>query len=130
MVWVLHDRQAKHLQITIRCGHLQMGYYDLVLDYFGARISDEHDQILAVVARTTRDRNNSHDLRYQELDLSQDGRIEHRLMFRPGVWISIICDELTFQRVPKPDGKLPRFKDRYPGGPPASIISQLLESSS
>jgi hypothetical protein len=116
-----HDREERVLRLTMRCGDLRIGYYDLVLVYEGASISAEHDQVLAWVARSTKGhRTYACDVAYHEVDRSDDGRIEHRLLFHPGVWFAIRCDRLRWEQISRPDRRLPQFRDRYPGGPPAT----------
>lgn len=115
---VRHDENRRKLQLTIRCGHLQMGYYDLALTYREAEISPEHDRVLASIARSTISaRRHDAELFYQEIDLIDDGRMEHRLFFIPGIWISVRCEDLDWARVPRRDRRLPWSADRYPGGP-------------
>lgn len=118
---VQHDRGAEVLRLTMRCGDLRVGYYDLVLLYEGASISSEHDRVLAWVARSTRGhRTCSCEVAYHEVDRADDGRIEHRLLFHPGAWFAIRCDRLRWEQIATPDRRLPRCRDRYPGGPPAA----------
>lgn len=113
------DEQSSSLRLTMRCGDLVMGYYDLVLSYENASISPEHDQVLAWVARSTNGhRDHRCDVADHELDRSDDGQIEHRLLFHPGVWFAIRCDRVRWEQVSRPDRRLPRSRDRYPGGPP------------
>lgn len=114
------DHAAQELKLTIRCGDLIMGYYDLVLIYEGFSISAEHNGILAWAARSTgNNRPNVPDLAFHEIDRISDGRIDHRILFHPGAWFAITCANLRWQKIERPDRKLPRFRDRYPGGPPA-----------
>jgi len=128
MVRVFHDRDAQRLKLVLRCGDLQMGYFDLVVEHYGATISPEHDVVLAWVARTTKIVRWTCDVAYHEIDLTDDGCIAHRFLFHPGVWFEIPCDDLSWGCVPQPDRQLPRFRDRYPGGPeiPAGFGSELL----
>lgn len=42
-----HDRAAKRVNLILRCGDLQMGYYDLVLEYRDALITPDHEKVLA-----------------------------------------------------------------------------------
>ena len=121
VIRVQHDRSAQVLCLTMRCGDMLTGYYDLALVYEGATITPEHDQVLARVARTTKShRTFTSDVAYHEVDSSDDGRIEHRLLFHPGVWFAIQCDVLRWDRISRPDRLLPPCPDRYAGGPPAT----------
>lgn len=125
VVRVDHDRKRRLLRLVLRCGHLQMGYYNLILTYEDAEISPEHDVVLAKVARTTKtQRLHQRDLAYHELDSFEGGRIEHRFLFdsfEPGrpdwVWFSIRCRSLRWCREQKRSRRLPPSEDRYPAGP-------------
>src|SRR5207248_7275733 len=55
IVQVSHDRAGCVLRLTLRCGDLQMGYYDLALTYEGAEITPKHEWELARLARSTVD---------------------------------------------------------------------------
>lgn len=118
VVEVRHDREQNILTLTLRCGHLQMGYYDLILRYEDAEISAEDEKKLARIARTTvNDSRHESDLCFQEVDVTEGGRIEHRLLFHYGVWFAIRCCALHWEKVDRPNRDLPRLKDRFPGGP-------------
>src|SRR5687768_9470955 len=104
VVEVQHQRPQKTLRMVLRCGDLQMGYYDLILTYEGASLTPRDEQTLARVARTTRDhRRHECDLAYHEVDVvdmvetSDGGGIEHRFLFHPGVWFAIRCDALHWE---------------------------------
>jgi hypothetical protein len=114
VVEVKHDQNQRTIALTLRCGHVQMGYYDLVLQYEGAKISAHDEQTLAQIARTTRDEvRHQSDLYRHELDLTAAGSIEHRLLFHPGVWFAIRCRALRWDKVDRPDQKLPRVEERF-----------------
>ena len=122
VVEVKHDRNQNVLVLTLRCGDLQMGYYDLVLQYEEADISSQDEQTLVRIARTTKNnRRHESDLYFHEVDKTEDGRIEHRLLFHPGVWFAIRCRVLYWDKVDRPDQKLPRLKERFPGGPAITL---------
>jgi hypothetical protein len=91
-----------------------MGYYDLVLEYEEADISAQDEQTLAHIARTTQDEvRHESDLCFHEIDVTAAGSIEHRLLFHPGVWFAIRCRALRWDKVARPDQKLPRLKGRF-----------------
>jgi len=128
IVYVARDRTRSILRLVLRCGDLQMGYYNLVLTYKGAELTPEHDDALAMIARTTKpQRIFECDLAYQEVDTSEDGSIVHSLIFYGRAcpesasarwpWFSIRCRELKWHREPKRTRRLPPSQDRYPGGP-------------
>jgi hypothetical protein len=128
VVHVAHDRTRRSLRLVLRCGDLQMGYYNLVLTYEDAWLRPEHDVVLAMIARTTKtQRIFECDLAYQEVDATEDGHIEHSLIFYGRAcpesasarwpWFSIRCQELKWYREPKRTRRLPPSDDRYLGGP-------------
>jgi hypothetical protein len=119
VVEVHHAVSAQVLLLVLRCGDLQMGYYDLVLTYEDATISPGDEWTLAKIARTTKGAwHHSFDLYYHEVDSAGEDRIEHRMFFHPGVWFGIRCRELRWTKRPRPDRELPSLADRFPGGPP------------
>jgi len=66
--------------------------------------------------------NHDADLARHELDITEDGRIEHRLEFHvfmlESVEFSVRCSDILVRKVAKPDRRLPRLKERFPGGLP------------
>ena len=115
---VRYYREKQRLELLMRCGNLQIDYYDMVLAYEGARISAEHDRVLATIARTTTwGKGWKFDCHNTELDVGPDGEIIHRFLFNPGVCFEIACQSLTWKRVPKPGRRFAYATDRYPGGP-------------
>ncbi len=125
MIQVEHDRALRSVRLVLRCGDLQMGYYDLIVDYEEAELLPKHDVALAKVARSTEsDTVHDCDLAYHELDALSDGRIVHRYLFHANktdsggwLWFSIRCRALDWRREPKSSRELPPSNDRYPGGP-------------
>ena len=128
VVRVDHDREHRILRLVLRCGDLQMGYSNLVLTYEGAELRPEHDASLARIARSTESqRFFGCDLAYHELDATEDGGIEHRLIFHASkwhhpsaggwIWFAVRCRALGWRRDPRRSRRLPPSEDRYPGGP-------------
>ncbi len=118
IVRVKHDRDKRVLVLTLRCGDLQMGYYDLILTYEDAEISHGDECTLARLAHTTKYSRYKSDLYRHEVDMLDDGRIEHRLIFHPGIWFVVRCKTLRWDKLNRPNRELPRFLNRFPGGPP------------
>lgn len=114
VVQAKRDRNQKFIELTLRCGDLQMGYYDLVLQYEEAEISAPDEQTLAQIAHTTQSESrHESDLYCHELDVTPVGGIEHRLLFHPGVFFTIRCHALRWEKVARPDRMLPRVKQRF-----------------
>lgn len=108
-----HNRDTQILEVTLRCGDLIMGYYDLVLHYEDAEISPQHERILAHTARTTKsERVHESDLWVHEIDISENGRFVHRLFFH-SVWFEISCRDLQWEKVERQNRSLPRVKNRF-----------------
>ena len=122
IVEVHHDQAERVLRITLRCGDLQMGYYDLILTYGDAQITPEDEFLLARLARSTIDQSDHDaDLYRHEVDVTAEGGIEHRLEFhvyrQHDVWIAIRCRMLSWEAVSRPNRDLPVMPDRFPDGP-------------
>lgn len=114
-----HDREQRRFTLTLRCGDLRMGYYDLVLTYKEAEITQPDEWILARIARRTTDFGD--EIASHELDVTPDGRIEHRLLFHPGRWFAIRCRTLQWEKVNQSNRELPFLPDRFPGGPVTTL---------
>jgi hypothetical protein len=115
---VRHNADQRVLTLTLRCGELQMGYFDLELRYVNAGILPEDARTLARIARTTRNADcYESEVCVHELDVTGDGRIEHSFLFHPGISFAIYCRALTWERNPRPTRNLPRLRDRFPSGP-------------
>jgi hypothetical protein len=113
-----HNQKQQLLTLYLRCGDVQIGYYDLVLKYEGASISPADEWMLAKIARSAPTNENCEfELAYHEVDQCEDGRIEHRLLFHPGKWFEIRCRTLHWQQFPRPNRELPSLHERFPGGP-------------
>jgi hypothetical protein len=118
LVEARRNRSLGTLHLVLRCGNLQVGYYDLVLHYEGIQLSRETAWTLAQIARTTtNDRRHAHDVACHEVDRSETGGVEHRLLFNPGVVIVLSCQRLWWQKIDQPDRTLPALTDRFPEGP-------------
>lgn len=125
---VIHDRPMSQLRLVLRCGNLQVGYFNLNLSYKSAFMSPEHDLILAEIARSTRTQTRfGCDLAFHEIDLTPEGQIIHRLMFNAleydhpnsggWLWFAIQSREIKWRTESKRSRRLPPLHDRYLGGP-------------
>jgi len=109
---VRRDRGAQTLTLTLRCGDLVMGYYDLVLEYRAARMSTRHRRRLSHVVNSVVRERSQCDLAYHELDSEPDGCIVHRMLFFPGLCLAISCDALRWHTEACPDREFPRHRKR------------------
>lgn len=120
IVRVKHNRAKALLTLVLRCGNFQMGYYDLILTYIGAKLLPRDERVLAHAARTTRDYSRLiFDIEYHELDWIESG-IEHRLLFHEHIWFTIRCRALHWKTISRPNQKLPHSWNRFPGARHAS----------
>ncbi len=125
VVSVLHDRENAQLELTIRCGDLVRGYFDLIITYCDVQINQLDAYTLAVIARMTHVDKYGHDLAYHELDLLMENQIEHRFHFHTSMVFKIQCGSLTWIKIDQPDRKLPEMADRFPNGPTTSFVKRL-----
>ncbi len=118
VVEVHHLRCLQQLLLVLRCGDLQVGYYDLALTYEGASLAARDEWMLAKIARSTKSAwRHESDIAYHEIDRSEHGWIEHRLLFHPGRAVVIRCRDLRWEKIDRPDREIPTMRDRFPGGP-------------
>lgn len=61
------------LTLALRCGHLQMGYYDLVIHYQEARLLRGSEGRLVRLARNARRNLGDSDLAFHEVDRTEEG---------------------------------------------------------
>lgn len=98
-----------------------MGYYDLVLTYEHAYIMPAYEELLRRMARDTMNAWHAPDLRRHEVEITEDGRVEHRLEFRGercgynerDSWFAVRCGVLEWETVSRPDRELPELADRF-----------------
>jgi hypothetical protein len=105
---VIYDRAGRELRMELRCGDLQIGYFDLDLWYLGAILDHADVAALQSAARDTKT-----EVWYDEVDLSGDGAFLHRVLFYPGRECEIMFRSLGLRLIPRADRSLPAFLDRY-----------------
>lgn len=86
------------LELHLRCGDLQVGYFDLDLMYRGVEFSRLDLMTLAAAARDRRT-----EVRYEEVDVEDDGLFVHRLLFWPHRAIELVAKEVHMVRTPRSD---------------------------
>jgi hypothetical protein len=115
-----YQRAERALKIVLRCGHLQMGYYDLILRFHGAELSPRNRRVLRLIADTTQSCGvYEFDLYRLELDLASDGALILRMEFWgfhfPDMWVEIRCRTFEWHTEPRPNRELPnipRYRER------------------
>ncbi len=106
---VFYDYAGRSLRLTLVCGDLVMGYYDLTLTYQDCDITAEHEARLVRLAHSA-DARDAEELLRHEVDVAGDGGIEHRLEFSDGretTWFAIRCRALEWSKVGRPDREFP-----------------------
>jgi hypothetical protein len=114
---IIIDTVNRRLRLTLRCGDLVTGYFDLSLTYYDVEMSEMDRDQLVFLARSTVDSGEFQaDFYRHEIDGTQDGKIEHRLEFfvfgRPNVWFSIKCREISWSIEDRPSRDLPAKENR------------------
>ncbi|MCX6382712.1 MAG: hypothetical protein NT023_25075 [Armatimonadetes bacterium] len=124
IIKVSRSRSGKDLTLALRCGNIPDGYFDWVLTYKDAEITTDDERTLARLARSTMLAQSDHDadLARHELDITENGGVEHRLEFyvfmHGNVEFAVRCSDILWEKIAQPDRKLPRLKERFPGGLP------------
>ncbi|CUU38537.1 MAG: hypothetical protein K6U12_10030 [Armatimonadetes bacterium] len=117
LVEAVYERKTRTLQLTLRCGHLLMGYYDLTLVFREASLSPHSRTTLRRIAETTKgDGIWEYELYRFELDTTPSGGIILRLEFLgfyDDPWFEVRCKELQWHTKPVADPKLPVIPRRY-----------------
>lgn len=73
-----YDDSASVLEIRLRCGDLQVGYFDLDLHYEGACIVNGYTPALAAAVH-----NPKTEVLYDEVDVADGSLFEHRMLLWP-----------------------------------------------
>lgn len=97
-----YDKNERTLYLVLLCGDLQMGYYDLIITYKNVEVSLDHEKTLAYLAQSVDEHIHLHRF---EVDVTEDGRIEHRLEFftsEGNRWFAIRCEELNWEKIERP----------------------------
>jgi len=107
------DRINQRLDLTLRCGNIPNGYFDLKLTYKGAEMEASHEQTLREVAmETTGGTCFANECYCHELDVLDDGRLEHRFQFHEADWFPIRCGSLRVERVEQSSREIPPLSER------------------
>ena len=122
LAYVHRNYAAQQLTLTLRCGYLQVGYFDLKLRYSDAEISASHERSLEQIARTTRNHTQFKMRSWtHEIDSTDNERIVHRIFFDSlalppcpsPLWIEIVCRDLHWENTSRPNRELPRMRERF-----------------
>jgi hypothetical protein len=120
---VILCRSTKTLTLQLLCGDNQAGYFDLELLYGGVGLDT-----LDTAALARQGRNRHAEILRDEIDVDEENRYIHRIMFcpeyeirgdecyplfRPEDEVEIIFKDLKVIRTARRDRRLPYLKDRY-----------------
>jgi len=105
---VIVDQKTGKLTMELRCGDLQVGYFDLELAYSGVKFSALD---LVALAALVRDRRT--EILSDELDIDKDNTYIHRILFYPIGEISIHFESINLNQESKPDRNIPFVGDPY-----------------
>jgi hypothetical protein len=93
------DVAARELRLALRCGDLQVGYFDLDLCYRGVRIDLLDRAVLDIIARDP-----TTEVLYSEVDVFDDDVFVHRVLFSPFYReIHVVFTGLSMTRTPRSD---------------------------
>lgn len=95
--WVIFMKGKKQLQISLLCGDVQNGYFDLDLIYSGIQIKYFN---INEFAKLSRDRRTQ--LLYDEIDIYRK-RYIHRILFYPDGEIEIRFEKLHIKKTERTD---------------------------
>ncbi|MHB9134673.1 MAG: hypothetical protein ACYDBB_26675 [Armatimonadota bacterium] len=99
---------ANELLLSLRCGDLQIGYYDIDIHYYGVVVDT---QLLEVLSRRARDRHT--EILAGEIDIKADGRFVHRLIFWPDDEVEIVFSSIHLVRQSRLDRKVVVDEEPY-----------------
>jgi len=94
---VVLDHGANELLLALRCGDLQIGYFDLDIRYSGVALAPQQ---LKLISRRANDR--STEILADEFDMETDGRFVHRLLCWPEDELEIVFTGVTFEKQCQP----------------------------
>lgn len=89
---VIVSKNLRALQLLLRCGDNQMGYFDLDLSY--SEVDFEHFEFSELAAITNRTET---EILYDEIDLHSRNSFEHRFIFWPTGEAAVVFRGVTFE---------------------------------
>jgi hypothetical protein len=100
IVNVSYSETDKKICISVKCGDLQNGYFDIDLIYSEIKFGEE-------IFHKTKDisSNAKHEILYDEVDLDQAGNIIHRILFWPNAEITITFKIFDFKKRKNANGR-------------------------
>jgi len=104
------DRAARSLTISLRCGDLQVGYFDVDLAYADVDLNLLDPGVLEAIATDPKT-----ELLYSEIDLGPPGRFVQRIIFWsiPMRQIEFAFGNVKVSAEPRLDRKIGNVKRKY-----------------
>lgn len=93
-----YDVASALLRMRLRCGDLQVGYFDLRLRYEGAALVAGYTPELRSAVRDPET-----EILYDEVDVADDGEFAHRMLLWPRGEMDIRFRELSLSHTPVAD---------------------------
>ena len=95
---VVVDYLQDQVTLCLRCGDLQVGYFDLDLVYEGVDLGALDLTTLRAAAEAS-----DTEALYDEFDIDRDRGVIHRIIFRPQHQLSIVFNSMRYSSVPRAD---------------------------
>ncbi|GAB4366979.1 MAG: hypothetical protein Kow00114_25340 [Kiloniellaceae bacterium] len=105
---VCADLTSARLSLRLVCGDLQVGYFDLNLEYRGVDWRYVNRKVLA-----RRAEEEATEILYDEVDCLPEGGYEHRILFWPEDEIVLRFRALTLQRTERTDRDFTQAAEPY-----------------
>ena len=102
------EKAAKRLTMALRCGDLQVGYFDIEIMYIDVEITNVDSSLLKIIATDAET-----ELLYDEIGIASANRFVHRILFYPYREIEVIFGKLKFAIQPKADRELGDHARQY-----------------
>jgi len=99
---VQHEPSVHVLRLRLRCGDLQVGYFDALLNFSGVIIQSDHLARLIEVKRPAK-----LEILYDEVDRSSADLFEYRLLLHPVFEIAFQFTDIAVVRQPVSDRRTP-----------------------
>lgn len=95
---VEHEPQSAQLRLRLRCGDMQVGYFDARMTFRGVTIASAHAEILTKAKRPA-----TAEILYDEVDRSDFGGFEYRILLFPDGEIAFQFENVEIIRDPVAD---------------------------
>lgn len=109
------------LRLALRCGNLQIGYFDAVFTYEAPEVDDLSLRGLLTAADNAKTQRiyGMTDAWCHEIDMDVERRVIHTILFHNGreneapIVFTAKCRKLSVVELDRPSRRLPAFKYRY-----------------